>query len=556
MKTNKFADLHCHPHLRSFNWLRDSKIEKKNIEKFHPWHVVASKIKPKKNGKRANAYSQCDLIKLKNGHMKLAFVSLYPMEKGWFEGREDIPPSVMDRALNSITQWKVIHNLVDQNYDWVKNFLLKLGQSKGRKPAFRDLVQGVFLKLPYRRIRFIQSNTYNYFEELKRERDFLLKKNNITTDSIIFMPAFKNIFKNKKRLINNNKDDFKATGIYEIVKDKISLEKIHNGEEDKMAFVFTIEGANVFNPENPLDEVLERIKVVKEWKDTPVFFISFAHHFNNYLCGHAHSIPDYGGLVMDQSEGMNEGFTAEGKRIIRYFLSLNNEYKQDKSLGRRILIDTKHMSAASRKYYYDEIIKPCSTLGDHIPIIASHVAYSGVKTLDELIINAPDEIDEHSISTKEKPFNTWNINLSDEDVLENFQSGGIIGLNLDQRILAMPPKEKKKMKKNEYPANYDIGYLWENLKAMMLVIHNSDLPNKEKLVDLFGLGTDFDGYIDPIDEYPTVLEFDEMKKDLIEEIENDQKQNKLNGLLYGLSPKEFVDKFCYDNAYQFVLKYI
>jgi len=544
---NKFADLHCHPHMRSFNWLRDSKIEKKKPEKFHPWHVIASKIKSKDKGIRANAYSQCDLIKLKNGHMKLAFVALYPMEKGWFMGCDEIPPTTYQRAIKSITNNYMLRKLANQNYAGIEKFLLKLGKGKGSKFAFRDIVQSVFLKLPDRRVQFLQDKDYSYFDEMLRERDFLKTKNNIQTDSEIFMPAFKNIFKNKKRLIRKNKNEFKAEGTYEIVKGKNDLTRI-NDDEERMAFVFTIEGSNVFNTEDSIDEIENKIQRIKNWKDTPVFFISLAHHFNNYLCGHAHSIPDYGGLVMDQTTGMNEGFSEKGKTIIRYFLNLDESNKLQQNGDRRILIDTKHMSAASRKYYYDEIVKPCREKGDHIPIIASHVAYSGVKTLDDLIRNASNETDTDSVSSIEKPFNTWNINLSDEDILEVFKSEGIIGLNLDQRILAMGKKEKKKA----YPDDYDIGFLWENLKAMMLVIYNSDLPNKKNLVNLFGLGTDFDGYIDPLDNYPTVLEFDAMKNALIDKIKEDKKSDEL---LYGISPEDFADKFCYTNAYEFVLKH-
>lgn len=544
---NKFADLHCHPHMRSFNWLRDSKIERKKPEKFHPWHVIASRTKPKEKGKRANSYSQCDLIKLKNGNMKLAFVALYPMEKGWFMGRDDIPPTTYQRALKSITNNYLLKKLANQNYAGIEKFLLKLGKGKGSKFAFRDIVQSMFLKLPDRRVQFLQDKDYSYFDEMQRERDFLKTKNNIKTDSVIFMPAFKNIFKNEKRLIRKNEDNFKATGTYEIVKERNDLERI-NDDDERMAFVFTIEGSNVFNTDDSVESIKSKIQIVKEWKDTPVFFISLAHHFNNFICGHAHSIPDYGGLVMDQTPGMNSGFTEKGKQIIRYFLNLDEQNNLRQNGGHRILIDTKHMSAASRKYYYEEIVKPCWAKGDKIPIIAGHVAYSGVKTLDELIQNAPSETDKDGISTIEKPFNTWNINLSDEDILEVFKSDGIIGLNLDQRILAMEGKDKNRT----YPDDYDIGFLWKNLKAMMLVISNSDLPNKEKLVNLFGLGTDFDGYIDPLDDYPTVLEFGEMKTALIEKIKEDDESKKL---LFGLSPKDFADRFCYTNAYEFVLKH-
>ena len=131
----------------------------------------------------------------------------------------------------------------------------------------------------------------------------------------------------------------------------------------KTAFVLTIEGANVFNSNESLATIKRRIAEVKNWnvtsgqsvKPLPVFFISFAHHFYNHLCGHAHSIPDAGNLLLSQEEGMNSGFTEKGKAIIRYLLSLSDDNaKNEQEYGKRILIDTKHMSAAARKYYYTD----------------------------------------------------------------------------------------------------------------------------------------------------------------------------------------------------------
>jgi hypothetical protein len=73
------------------------------------------------------------------------------------------------------------------------------------------------------------------------------------------------------------------------------------------------------------------------------------------------------------------------------------------------------------------------------------------------------------------------------------------------------------------------------------------------VVDLFALGSDSDGYIDPLDKYPSVLEFSKLKSDLIEVVE--QEDDEMKGkLLNGLDVAEFAEKVCFDNAYQFALK--
>ncbi|MCD4736096.1 MAG: dipeptidase [Bacteroidales bacterium] len=544
----KFADLHCHPHFRSFNWLRHTKFERKN-EKFHPWHIVVSKVKAIEKGKRANAYSQSDLIKLQNGNVKLVFISLYPMEKGFVSGRQSLTPEMVPKLLSSsINKWWL--NLIIQlNKKKLANIIKAVGDDKGKKLAVRDVLQRIFQKLPTRRIQHIQGPDYNYFEELKLEKDFLLRKNNIPTKSILFFPFIKKIFLNKRKLIRKNKEFLDAEGTYEICTSGEDIQRVI--DEGKIAFVFTIEGANVFNTWEDTDKIKERIRQVKDWEDTPLFFINFSHHFNNYLCGHAHSIPDYGQLILDQIDGMNFGFSPKGKEILRYFLSLDDNNNYNKELGRRILIDVKHMSAAGRQFFYEDIITKCREKGDNIPIICGHGAFSGVKTLNELISYAHKENDEDAVSTINKPFNTWNINLADEDIIEIFNSGGIIGINFDQRILAVP----KKVKKRTYPDNYDIGFFWDNLKGMMDAIldyNGSLLYPKDKIVDLFGLGSDFDGYIDPLDKYPTSYHFQRLRTDLIKEIIHDPQKARY---LFGLPVEDFVDRICFENAFDFAVKH-
>ena len=104
-------------------------------------------------------------------------------------------------------------------------------------------------------------------------------------------------------------------------------------------------------------------KIVGERGLVPVFFITFAHHFDNRLCGHAHSIPGMGKILMKQRPHMNEGFRRNGHRIIREILGLNLAGEPDSSLGYRILIDVKHMAARSRVEYYD-LVKMRLAKGD------------------------------------------------------------------------------------------------------------------------------------------------------------------------------------------------
>src|SRR5690606_17482948 len=129
--------------------------------------------------------------------------------------------------------------------------------------------------------------------------------------------------------------------------------------------------------------------------------------------------------------GMNSGFTDAGWKVIRALLSLDENNTPDHSLGRRILIDVKHMSARARSEFYGKIIRPCLEQGRSIPVIASHCGYSGIKSLNDLDRSSPDENDDTIIDQK---FYGWNINLAQEDIEVILLTGGLVGMSFDQRI--------------------------------------------------------------------------------------------------------------------------
>jgi microsomal dipeptidase-like Zn-dependent dipeptidase len=88
---------------------------------------------------------------------------------------------------------------------------------------------------------------------------------------------------------------------------------------------------------------------------------------------------------------------------------------------------------------------------------------------------------------------------------------------------------------------------------MLAVIRSkgAELPSYEGLTDLFCLGTDFDGFIDPLNSYPTVMKFEQLGEDLIKVINTDPDSRRL---MRNMKAENFVEKFCFSNAYNFVLK--
>jgi microsomal dipeptidase-like Zn-dependent dipeptidase len=312
-----------------------------------------------------------------------------------------------------------------------------------------------------------------------------------------------------RRPIKNADPSEKAKGTYIIANN--AREVRESLEKGQLPLILTIEGMHALGTEGQLHHLFDRIECLKA--NYPICFITFAHHFDNFLCGHAHSLIKSATLFVNQKQGMQEDFNCMGMAAARYLLSLRPDYtKNMEGLGRRILLDVKHMGAESRKTYYDKIVRHCMDKHqDIIPVIASHVAYSGVGTLDELIDNWKKGKEENGIVLHEG-LNHWNINVCDEDIAIILQTGGLLGLCLDQRILGQQDKKKVHGK----------TLLRHNLKMMLQNLHhNSTLTEAEKarIWEVLCIGSDFEGYIDPPEGYATVMEFEKLEKDLKEILE-------------------------------------
>jgi microsomal dipeptidase-like Zn-dependent dipeptidase len=529
----KYADLHCHPHSRAFHWMRHTKNEKRP-SRFNPWNVVLSNFNKQEKGKRAFSYSQCDPAKLWNGETKLVFASLYPFEKGFYKGGE-IDQSKLIRMLDVLsTSGLGFLNPIK----WVQALFAFVTGAPTILKIARAFLQSLLMRMPIRRIKYFISSEYDYYDELIRERDFLLSHSDELTTNKIYIPGIKCLFKSASKLRKKYPESLNATGKYTVCENYNEVQTTLDA--DNIAMVLTIEGMHALGTDTALGKVEERIMELKNWQK-PVFFITFAHHFNNYLGGHAHSIPDALRILSDQSEGMDEGIKPAGEKAIKLLLGLDDELKLNPSLGRRILVDLKHTAAKTRKWYYEQIVTPCMAKGDTIPVILSHVGFSGWDTLQETIDYS---FHENDFELKDG-FYPWNINACGEDVVWVAKTGGLMGLCFDQRILG-----DKKDKVNS------IDLLWKNLKAMVDQIISSEKlseDQKSNCWSYFTLGTDFEGYIDPTQDYGNSLLFDDFEKDLFRKIHT---LMEIDGAKYYLEDDAKVETavrgICFENAHQFL----
>ncbi|MBS4072149.1 MAG: hypothetical protein KGZ90_12510 [Algoriphagus sp.] len=531
----KFSDLHCHNHMRAHFQMQEKQKKFTRKGEFSPWTVIASNSKAIEDGKMGASYSQIDLVKCWNANLRLTFNSLYPLEREFVQGMD---PKIKE----------------DKWYHFLASVLL------GDKGMRRDLLQTAYMRIPDKVVDYFQSPDYDYWESLTREKNFVIKDSGIRIPkNEIHVPGA--ILGERKAAEKRAKEDpasyVAENACYRIPKNRAELQT-SLADDTEITMILTIEGAHALGTDRvkTVQDISDRVQFIKKMWEVPVFFITFAHHFDNRLCGHAHSIPGMGKILMKQRPHMNEGFRRNGHRIIREILGLNLAGEPDSSLGYRILIDVKHMAARSRVEYYD-LVKMRLAKGDRIPVIASHCGYSGIKTLQDHITFKKKEKDDYTDPSGK--FNAWNINLCDEDIEVIVKTRGLIGLSFDQRILGLTSDDIKKDKTREKKRN-SIQLIWENLEGFVKSAYsnpNLSAAEKTSIWKCLTIGTDFEGLIDPVNPFPTVLSFDSLANQLVEVIDLARKDPKATHLAHFKSSadvEKWVDDFCFGNAEAFVLE--
>jgi len=360
-----------------------------------------------------------------------------------------------------------------------------------------------------------------------------------------------------------------------------------------------------------IEAVLANIDKVKtNWEHTPLF-VTLAHHFYNHICGHS---PSISGIFLETAVQQHGGASNQTGYDTSYFFLgirpwglriLSHMLKRENSRGekvRRILVDTKHMSPQARLDYYSQVVdQRLKYFNDRIPIVVSHTAVNGRKSLTRFKdnINAvfPDE------KASSKYFHAGAINLFDDEIKRVVESGGIMGLMIDERRIMgeeLPPEAgmtykvfkevAKRNKKNlghwtELRQKHAWGYLNDSVftqqneqvlntmrplldqlrPAYLSVIfrqlfHIMDLV-QERGWDHVALGTDYDGVINPIDLYPQSSDMKTLQKDLVDFWESRLGSNDLavatvySKHLYGKKPLYWVKKLLWGNGMEFLRKY-
>jgi microsomal dipeptidase-like Zn-dependent dipeptidase len=377
--------------------------------------------------------------------------------------------------------------------DWFYNFITMIGKKK---------------------IDFIQENK-DYFLDLCAEYNFF-KQLHDTVVTIYGEDMRYRLTSNFKDIVTNRKTP------------------------NVISVVLSIEGGNSFNTDNsqpPDNSVLLKIDDVKQWTHPP-FFVSLCHHFYNYFGGHVRSLPSFlftRPIRQEQKKHQDDDITQPGIKVIHRLLCKAN--------GRRIYIDIKHMSRLVRIAYYRILENDYNT--EQIPIIVSHGAVNGYPRLDDSDCPQRD---------RNGKFLGRDINFYDDEILRIAKSGGIFGLQIDDRVITNKcelrkikflcwNKNKKLMKR--------AGLVWNQIQYI------ADLLDKNGYYawGTTALGTDFDGIVDPPDGYWTSAEIPKLYDNLIIHANNYLQHKTFNVPGNRVPANQIMDQIFSGNAMNFLSKY-
>jgi microsomal dipeptidase-like Zn-dependent dipeptidase len=416
--------------------------------------------------------------------------------------------------------------------------------------------------IPADKVKFYQSPDYDHFELLNQELRLCLKGQNVTQE--IRLPST-----GKKTLCR-----------YKVVKNFGEIAAIleankNNTDERTIAVVLTIEAFHALgrghiefngapNKFNVSDEmILKRIDALKgigsaevaAWEQSPLW-ITIAHAVNNDICGHAQPLTDRFRSFLDYSEPfdgkkgppkyqscLNTGLKPLGKAVIERMLGIDAVSLARPDRGKRILVDTKHLSTRSRQDFYDILdAYHAAQPTDIIPVVSSHAAVNGKPRLDEQGFNPADKDQEWKNSDS---FNPWSINLYDDEIVRIHQTKGLIGLVFYQPILG----GKKRRRGTFFWSEEDwVSLFIDQVEHIVRTVYNTGAADKHLVWDCICIGSDFDGQINPANKFASSDRLTIFKKHLKRFLNSDR----FNPYRNPAEVNELADKISYKNVVEFL----
>jgi microsomal dipeptidase-like Zn-dependent dipeptidase len=362
-------------------------------------------------------------------------------------------------------------------------------------------------------IKYLRTHN-DYFDELEQEYQYLQKQKRQSPDGAY---------------------------AFELVNSYSELKSVIDNDDHTLGIILAVEGAHALLNEKLLSgklsiseakkEISENIGKMKSW-EVPPLSMNLSHHFYNTLCGHSKSLAGATGALLNQIKGLELGLTGLGIKTLKELVSQNN--------GKRVIIDTKHMSVKGRIEYYNWIRSyNYISKSDKIPIICSHTGVSGYKTM-----KGGARVPDNAAKMNKHYFNKWNINLSDEEIVIIHESTGLIGVMLDKHKLGGGLFFKQHLTKVTEADKIRDAYLKIFIDNMLQVVKVLGKPGW----DIVCLGSDYDGAIEHADPYDKSSTMPQLASDLQHFLEQNQYER---AMWHGYTPEELVDKIMRKNVMDF-----
>jgi microsomal dipeptidase-like Zn-dependent dipeptidase len=468
---NYFADMHCHPTIQPY------------ANAFPPKDQLQTKMDIIQSGDIKNKSSL------------------------WFYN----PPTIEERILKDtlgITRYSQsdFTSLVKGNVRLIFSslnpiekgfFINKLGTGH-----LSNEIKEFFSGVNENRIEYVIKYT-DYFSDLCSEYDFLKQKSgkNVIID---------------KNICN-----------YILAKNASEIDNaIKDSKTYSIAVVNTLEGLHSFGSGLYTDvpfssrDILSNIAIAKNWEHHPLF-VTFTHHFYNELCGQCESLHKIR-LLVDQKMGMGSdyNFTPFGLDVIDILLN--------KTDGKRILIDVKHMSRTTRKRFYNILETKYKT--ENIPIIASHAAVAG---------------------NNNNIFCDDDINFDCDEIIKIKETQGLFGIMLDKNRIAAPGALPTIIEDIVAGKKLWSKLVWNQIE---FIAKHLDRNGFDGAWDIQCIGSDFDGIINPINHFITAEDMPDFSEQLINHAENFMNRDGGNMRSANkLNPNTIIDNVMFSNAYNFAI---
>ncbi len=537
-------DVHCHTSSKPFmSGIGNPKLNMYETKKFTIEHPVYKLLrKPLEKLSHINLSTQSNFDQLFEGGVRVAFVSLTPMEKAF---------SVLNVDAKG-TKSSLIKTFMGEPSNYRNGFLSSLAMNAltGYKASDID---------------YVKNTAYDiYTDMLKKELKFLSDIDNKKSPNGKYTVRFP---KNYTELTENLKDETILNVIVTLegahaFGNALPLPAIQSGRKDK----HQIDHHNV----SLAAPLCKNIKDARTKIPIPIFSVGICHHFWNGLAGHARSLASLLESIVNQEEGLNGPLLDTGRMVIDEF----NVTEYDGKKVNKIVVDIKHMSPQCRKDYY--AYRKAKPALRNNAIFCSHTGISmSFETLDEWIRYVASNPMEKSGKTYEDGayyLHEQSINLCREDLIEIYASNGLIGIQLDEKRIMGPLAFNELKQRTDVGGGSEQKYVyakavWANIFCAVDEIMQSGIKQPHSAWDLFAIGSDFDGLINHLDSFESSAKMPDLKATMsyfLQEPEDiilffkDKKTQytltlpDLERLKQGFTNQELVDKLFSKNALQFL----